>query len=75
MSFNEDSRVKIPTLLHIVRLGYKYRSAKELEWDRETNISLPIFYDSLKRLNPGVDQSQEKIFIKLLLNREIKNEK
>jgi type I restriction enzyme R subunit len=24
MSFNEDSRVKIPALLHLTRLGYQY---------------------------------------------------
>ncbi|MDZ7848653.1 MAG: DEAD/DEAH box helicase family protein [Owenweeksia sp.] len=73
MSFNEDSRVKIPTILHLVRLGYAYRSLKELEWDKETNISLPIFYESLQRLNPDVDQNQLESYYKdltLLLDNE-----
>ena len=26
--FNEDSRVKIPAILHLMRLGYKYLSLK-----------------------------------------------
>lgn len=29
MKFNEDSRVKIPTILHLMRLGYEYLSLKE----------------------------------------------
>ena len=28
MKFNEDSRVKIPALLHFTRLGYHYLSLK-----------------------------------------------
>lgn len=52
MAFNEDSRVKIPTLLHLIRMGYNYLSLKEIEWDVETNIVLPVFYESLERLNP-----------------------
>ena len=29
MQFNEDSRVKIPTILHLMQLGYKYISLKD----------------------------------------------
>jgi type I restriction enzyme R subunit len=73
MSFNEDSRVKIPTLLHLVRLGYTYLSLKGLTWDKETNIALPIFYESLQRLNPTIEQSQLESYYKdltLLLDNE-----
>lgn len=62
MSFNEDSRVKIPTLLHLTRLGYKYVSLCELEWDKETNFALSIFYESIQRLNPKVKISIIKRF-------------
>ncbi len=31
--FNEDSRVKIPTILHLIRLGYEYLSLKDTEWN------------------------------------------
>lgn len=29
MKHNEDSRVKIPALIHLTRLGYEYLSLKE----------------------------------------------
>jgi type I restriction enzyme R subunit len=38
MIFSEDSRVKIPCILHLVRLGYRYLSLKNAVWDEETNI-------------------------------------
>ena len=37
MVFSEDSRVKIPCILHLVRLGYGYLSLKNAIWDEETN--------------------------------------
>ena len=38
MKFTEDTRVKIPSILHLVRLGYHYLSLKDQQWDLETNI-------------------------------------
>lgn len=38
MIFSENSRVKIPCILHLVRLGYRYLSLKNAVWDEETNI-------------------------------------
>jgi len=32
MKFNEDTRVKIPTILHLMRLGYSYLSLKDQRW-------------------------------------------
>lgn len=52
MKFNEDSRVKIPTILHLVKLGYQYLSLKEQHWDETTNIFTDIFCESVQRLNP-----------------------
>ena len=52
MAFNEDSRVKIPAILHLVRLGYTYLSLKGQQWDESTNIFTDIFHESIKRLNP-----------------------
>lgn len=43
MKFNEDTRVKIPTILHLMRLGYKYLSLKGQSWDLDTNIFPDIF--------------------------------
>ena len=56
MKHNEDSRVKIPTILHLMRLGYGYLSLKDPEvvWDEATNIFTSIFKDSIAKINPEV---------------------
>ena len=55
MKFNEDSRVKIPTILHLVRLGYEYVSLRNTEWDLNTNIFPEIFKKSIQHINPTLD--------------------
>lgn len=57
MKFNEDSRVKIPTILHLTRLGYDYLSLKDIEWDQSSNIFPEIFIKSVLKLNPELKQS------------------
>lgn len=52
--FNEDSRVKIPTILHLCRLGYEYLSLKNAKWDKETNVFPEIFEQSLQRIMIGM---------------------
>ena len=54
--FNEDSRVKIPSILHLCRLGYKYISLKNANWDTDTNIFPDIFKESIIKINPGFDE-------------------
>jgi type I restriction enzyme R subunit len=54
MKFNEDSRVKIPVILHLTRLGYTYLSLKGLAWDESSNIVPSLFRASVAWLNPGV---------------------
>jgi len=56
MTFNEDSRVKLPTILHLVRLGYTYLSLKNLAWDDSTNIVTSIFKENVLRLNPDLSE-------------------
>jgi len=51
MAFNEDSRVKIPTILHLCRLGYSYLSLNKAKWDETNNIFPDIFKDSIGRIN------------------------
>ena len=71
--FNEDSRVKIPAILHICRLGYGYVSLKNSNWDKETNIFPEIFIDSISRINPELDQDQTARLLQdvtLLLDNE-----
>lgn len=62
MQFNEDSRVKIPTILHLVRLGYEYLSLKGQKWDDSTNIFTDIFNKNIKRLNPDFTDADVKRF-------------
>lgn len=58
MAFNEDSRVKIPAILHLTRLGYKYISRKEQFRNVETNIFPDIFKESIARINPHLDAAE-----------------
>jgi type I restriction enzyme R subunit len=51
MKFNEDSRVKIPTILHLIRLKYSYLSLNGQEWDESNNVFTTIFKDSVRRIN------------------------
>lgn len=54
---NEDTRVKIPTILHLTRLGYKYLSLKGANWCIDTNIFPDIFKEAVGKINPGMDDS------------------
>lgn len=55
--FTEDTRVKIPSLIHLTRLGYLYFSLKDSSYkiDPDTNIVINIFEDQLKAINPDAD--------------------
>ena len=60
MKFNEDSRVKIPSILHLTRLGYEYISLKNTSWDENTNIFKDLFVSSI------IPQNVKTIFSKSL---------
>lgn len=60
MSFNENSRVKIPAILHLTRMGYKYLSLKDISWDQDNNIIPDIFYSSIANLNPEIEKDEIK---------------
>lgn len=51
----EDSRVKIPALVHFTRLGYTYMSIKDKErnvdYDGDTNIFYSQFLAAINRIN------------------------
>lgn len=53
MPHNENSRVKIPALVHFTRLGYKYISLKKHEGaiDADTNIFVDVLCDAINRIN------------------------
>lgn len=56
MAHNEDTRVKIPALLHLYRLWYTYLSLREAKWDIETNIFTDVFFDSIKNINDNIEE-------------------
>ena len=65
MAFNENTRVKIPAILRLIQLGYKYVSLKDAKWDVDTNIFTDIFSESICRINampnpPRVAMSKKK---------------
>jgi type I restriction enzyme, R subunit len=67
VAFNENTRVKIPALIHLERLGYKYLSLKTSNWDSDTNIFTGILDKSLSKLNPEASPEEIEIFKKKTL--------
>lgn len=56
--FKEATRVQMPALVHLSRLGYKYygkinEEMKGTKYDGETNILLEVFKNQFKLLNPN----------------------
>ncbi|GFD66938.1 type I restriction endonuclease subunit R [Alteromonas sp. KUL106] len=73
MKFNEDSRVKIPAILHLMRLGYQYLSLKGQSWDLDTNIFPELFKTAISKINPGIEEAEAGRLledVKLLLDNE-----
>lgn len=73
MVFSEDSRVKIPCILHLVRLGYRYLSLKSSDWDTHSNIFPELFRTSMARINPDLEAADiDRLLadVKLLLDNE-----
>jgi type I restriction enzyme, R subunit len=68
MIHNEDSRVKIPAILHLCRLGYQYIPLATAKWDESTNIFTDIFQESILRINPTLKvEDVKRIFEKITL--------
>lgn len=56
--FNEATRVQMPAMIHLTRLGYTYfgKISEDMNgtiYDGETNILLNVFGQQFKKLNPG----------------------
>jgi type I restriction enzyme, R subunit len=68
---NEDSRVKLPAILHLVRFGYEYLSLREQTWDETTNIFTDIFNKCIKRINPDfTDGDVKRLYDEISLSLE-----
>lgn len=57
MKFTEDTRVKIPAILHLVRLGYQYLSLKDQQWDLESNLFPALFQPAISKINPDLAEA------------------
>lgn len=75
-AFCEDSRVKFPTLMHLMSMGFKYISLKGLktkyveapktEFDPLTNILTDYFVEAYSTLNPNAEEGDaEKMLAKI----------
>ena len=71
MVFNEDSRVKIPSILHLMQLGYQYLSLKDNTWDEGTNIFTDIFHKQITAINNGISHTDiQKAYDEVALSLE-----
>lgn len=54
-NFSELTRVQIPALLHLERLGYTFVRNTDLgEYNLDSNILTPVFKEAMARLNPAM---------------------
>jgi len=61
MTFNEDSRVKIPAIVHLTRLGYTYvLKSGIVNLHADTNIFKDLFKQGLSKIN-GTEYSDSEI--------------
>ena len=58
MIFTEDTRVKIPAILHLVRLGYTYLSIKDVKKEDDSNIFTEVFINSICSINSGLSTAE-----------------
>ena len=64
-AFSEDSRVKFPTIMHLVQMGYEYVSLNgvkkydipAIDFDPQTNILTKKFTEAFLSLNPDLDET------------------
>ena len=78
MQHNENSRVKIPALVHFTRLGYEYISLKKYTntnlIDEDTNIFLDVFCRTINEINGcniSIDDAREIVNeLKIVLDND-----
>ncbi len=64
--FSEATRVQIPAMVHLTRLGYEYfgkiqEEQKGTVYDGDTNILLSVFEKQFKLLNPGHEEEFSQV--------------
>ena len=63
--FNEMTRVQMPALVHLTRLGYTYygrifEDMADTVYDPDTNILKDVFISQFKKLNPDHEGEAEQ---------------
>ena len=76
MKHNENSRVKIPALVHLTRLGYEYLSLKDYQGiiHPDTNIFVDIFRESISCINGKTLSEQDAAALISELSIKLSNE-
>lgn len=64
--FNEATRVQMPALVHLDRLGYTYfgkihESDANITYDPDTNILIKVFKEQFIKLNPQFEGEAEQV--------------
>lgn len=64
--FNEATRVQMPALVHLTRLGYKYfgkitEEVAGVKYDPDTNILREVFKNQFAKLNPMHEGEAEEV--------------
>lgn len=64
--FNEMTRVQMPALVHLTRLGYTYYGKITEDgaghiYDEDTNILRKVFLSQFKKLNPEYEGEAEQV--------------
>lgn len=57
--FSENTRVKFPAILHLMKLGYKYEIKENHKIDLKTNIFLDLLKPSLEKINNRIISDDE----------------
>ena len=65
-NFNEATRVQMPALVHLTRLGYEYygkisENDANIKYEPDTNILIDVFMSQFKRLNPNYEGNVEEV--------------
>ena len=65
-NFNEATRVQMPGIVHLTRLGYSYfgkihEESVGLIYDPDTNILKQVFIEQFKKLNPEHEGEAEQV--------------
>lgn len=76
-SFNEATRVQMPALVHLTRLGYTYfgKMSEEMAgtvYDPDTNILIEVFKNQFEKLNP--ERAGEALQILKEIRQELDND-